>query len=146
MVPSCKEKRKHELLLGPWLSTYTGKLWSINYQDTSGHLSRPADCYRKEPRTRRCQDEYLQFHSTYFPFYCISTKHNSTQNNKESRNNEMYALVWSGSCVCERMGLSPPRVVLPTSSFLSRKEPKIFAMHKMRSISSSYKKNWVFLH
>ena len=79
MVPSCKEKRKNKLLKGPWLSTYSCKIWSINCQDNSEQLSRPADCYRNEPRTRRYQEKYLWFYSTSFPFYCISTKHNSTQ-------------------------------------------------------------------
>ena len=104
MVPSCKEKRKHELLLGPWLSTYTGKLWSIYYQDTSEHLSRPDDCYRKEPRTRRCQGEYLRFYSTSFPFYCISTKHNSTQGFETlKRVGTMRCMHWCGlGHVCVR--------------------------------------------
>lgn len=115
---SCLAVTRKPVALGPCLTTYSGKIWSISYLGISELLSNPAGCYWKDSSPGG-----ISWTSTFLfnicSFLTISQQSTRAPNfwNTKGRKKKIHAVVWSGAyCVWERMGLRPPSLV--TSCFL----------------------------
>ena len=154
---SCLAVTRKPVALGPCLTTYSGKIWSISYLGISELLSNPAGCYWKDSRPRRHQlDIYISIQHLFL-FNCISAKHKSTQflkHQREKKKDSCSGVVWGLLCVrengsetskpCDKL-FSPGRlkrsITLHIYSFLSRKEAQIIAGQNRRRSSSLFKKD-----